>query len=266
VNSPNGSIADLLQALAGALPEVAPPDLLEIETQRSMRDRLSGKPGQVVQVRLTGPELTLTLAAPEGRRPVTEVAHVVRGVVISRRTVPVSEWLEQLAGQLRELAALSNTDDAAVSRALSALGLRPPGSDLMMDDDNPVAGLQALPARLAGRVPDDVLATVERIGAALLEILPRTDPGSQSGHLVTRTATDYLPRTLREYLALPAGWAAEHQLESGGTALDALREQLALLETGTNRMRDAALAADAGQLLANGSFLQDRFGTSGLDH
>jgi hypothetical protein len=106
---------------------------------------------------------------------------------------------------------------------------------------------------------------VERICGLLLETLPRLDPADLAqNHAVIRTATDYLPRTLREYVALPADWASEHQLDGGGTALDALREQLAVLESAATKMRDAATSADAQQLLANGLFLSDRFGSSEL--
>ncbi len=257
--------AELLTSLAGSLPGLVTADLLEVEQERSMRDRLAGRPGAVTQVRLIGPDLTLTLAGGEGRRASAEAARVVRGVVISRRQVPVAEWLDLLAGQLRELAAATATDDAAVTRALAALGVREPASDLTVDETDLPGGLRALPDRLTGRVPDDVQAAVRRICDLLLETLPRLDPGDlQQRHVVVRTATDYLPRTLREYAALPAQWAQEHQLEDGGTALDALRGQLAVLETATTTMRDAAVRADAQQLLANGLFLTDRFGRSDL--
>jgi hypothetical protein len=258
---------ELLASLAGSLPGLVSADLLEIEQERSMRERLAGRPGTVTQVRLLGPGLTLTLTGGggPGRRPVAEAARVVRGVVISRKQVPVAEWLDLLAGQLRELAAATATDDASVTRTLAALGVREPASDLVVDAADVPAGLRALPARLAGRIPDDARSAVERICALLLETLPRLDSADLAqNHAVVRTATDYLPRTLREYVALPAGWAAEHQLDGGGTALDALRDQLAVLESAAVKMRDAATRADADQLLANGLFLSDRFGTSEL--
>jgi len=259
----NGS--ELLLALARSLPGLVEPELLQIDRQRSVRDRMSGRDGEVVRVRLAGPELTLTLAAGSARgRPAAEAAHVVRGVVISRRSVPVAEWLDLLAGQLHVLAAASATDDAAVTRTLAGLGVREPGSDLVVDPSDVPAGLRALPARLTGRVPADVLTVVERICTLLLETVPRVEDPEQA-HAVLRTATDYLPRTLREYTALPPDWAQGHRLEHGGTALDALREQLAVLEAGVSRMREAAISADAAGLLANGTFLTDRFGLSDLD-
>jgi len=82
---------------------------------------------------------------------------------------------------------------------------------------------------------------------------------------VIRTATDYLPSTLQAYAALPPQWAESHRLPDGRTALEALEEQLDVLEQAVTRMHDAAVAADARALLANGAFLADRFATSSLD-
>jgi hypothetical protein len=266
VTAAGPSPAELLQSLAETLPGLVEAELLEIEVQRSMRERLAGKPGQVTSLRLVGPEQTLTLSAQAGRRVIAEAAHVVRGVVIARKSLPVADWLELLGAQLHALAAASATDNAAVSRTLSALGVREPASDLVVDPAEAPAGLRALPDKLRGRVPDDVVATVERICALLGDTLPRVqggDPGQ--AHTVLRAVTDYLPRTLREYAALPRDWAERQILPSGGTALDALREQLSTLETAAGRMRDAAVSADASSLLANGAFLSDRFGISDLE-
>jgi len=262
-----GSAGELLGPLADALPRVVPEQLLEIERQRSLGERLSGKPGRVVQVRITGPDLILSLRSEDGQRSQAQAWREVRGVVISRRTVTLMEWLELMAGQLHALAAESASDESALSRTLSALGVREPASDLVVAPADIPGGLRALPGRLAGRVPDDVIATVERIVALLSDTLPRVagDGSSAQAHTVSRAATDYLPRTLRGYAALPPDWAATHDLGGGRTALDALREQLAVLETSLSAMRDAAAGRDAEQLLANGLFLRDRFGRSELD-
>ena len=135
----------------------------------------------------------------------------------------------------------------------------------MVDPADVAGGLRALPPRLAGRVPDDVAATVRRIGDALLDTLPRVSGSFEQEQTVLRTATDYLPRTLQAYAALPTPWAQTHRLPDGGTPLDALRTQLVVLEQATARMHDAAVGADASALLANGTFLADRFATSRID-
>ncbi len=107
---------------------------------------------------------------------------------------------------------------------------------------------------------------MQAISDVLIETLPRVQQdGSQQAHAVLRAATDYLPQTLRGYVALPPEWAATHDLGDGSTALDALRSQLGTLESGVRAMHDAAMRADANDLLANGLFLADRFGGSSLD-
>jgi len=259
---------DLMEGLAERLPTALPDGVadavLEVERERSMGDRLAGRPGTVTALRLRGPEYVLALRLGKGRL-VAEAQREVRGVVIARQTPPLATWLELLSRQLHVLAAEAAGDAAAVSRALAALGVAEPGSDLVVDPADVAGGVRALPLRLSGRVPDDVVATIQRIGDVLLDTLPRVSGSLQQEQTVLRTATDYLPRTLQAYAALPAPWAQTHRLPDGGTALDALRAQLAVLEQATARMHDAAVGADASALLANGSFLADRFARSSID-
>jgi hypothetical protein len=258
---------ELLEELAERLPSALPAgaaDALEIERERSMGDRLAGRPGTVSALRLRGPEQVLTLRL-EGRRLVAEAWREVRGVVIARQTPPLAAWLELVAGQLHVLTTEAAGDAAAVSRVLAALGVADPGADLVVDEADVAGGLRALPLRLAGRVPPDVVATVQRVADTLAETLPRVRGSLELEHTVARTATHYLPGTLRAYAALPPAWAASHPLPDGSTPLDTLRGQLAVLEQAVSRMYDAAVAADASALLANGRFLDDRFATSSLD-
>ena len=125
-------------------------------------------------------------------------------------------------------------------------------------------GLRALPLRLADRVPAPVVRQVERIAGMLADTLPRVAGSFEQEQAVLRTATDYLPRTLQAYAALPRAWAESQTLGDGRTPLEALTGQLDVLERAVTGMRDAAVGADASALLANGAFLQDRFATSRL--
>src|SRR4051794_13353618 len=253
----------LAERLPAALPDGVAEAVLEIERERSMGDRLAGRPGTVSALRVRGPEYVLALRM-QGRRLVPEAQREVRGVVIARQTPPLAAWLELLSGQLHALAVEAAGDAAAVSRSLAALGVAEPGSDLAVPEADVAGGLRALPLRLTGRAPDDVVATVQRIANALLDTLPRVAGSLQQEQTVLRTATDYLPRTLQAYAALPAGWAGTHRLPDGTTPLDALRSQLAVLEQATARMNGAAVGADASALLANGTFLADRFARSSI--
>ena len=258
----------LLDGLAERLPAALPPQVadaaLEVERDRSMGDRLAGRPGRVTQVRLRGPEHVLTLRLA-GRRLVAEAQREVRGVVIARQTPPLAAWLDLLAGQLHALAAEAAGDAAAVTRTLAGLGVAEPASDLTVDPVDVPGGLHALPLRLEGRVPPDVVAQVGRIAGLLAGTLPRVAGAFEQEQTVVRTATDYLPSTLQAYAALPPQWAESHRLPDGRTALEALEEQLDVLEQAVTRMHDAAVATDARALLANGAFLADRFATSSLD-
>jgi len=255
------TLTDLLSGLPGVSHEV--------ERRRSLGDRVAGRPGQVTAVEVRTPDLVLALRSPDGRSATATAAREVRGVVISRQSVTVAQWLELLAAELRRRAAEAALDDVALRRGLVSLGVAEPGSDVVVDPDDVLAGLRRLPTLLAGRVPADVVETVQRMCDVLLDLLPRL-AGSptvspEQLHVVNRTATDYLPSTLRHFLALPGDWAADHRDPAGNTPLDALRSQLAVLDQAIGQMREGVLAADTNRLLANGRFLAERFHRSALD-
>ena len=96
--------------------EVLPPGMVDIEYSRTMGDRLAGRPGTPVALRLSFPERRLELRATQGW-PDAEVQQVVRGVVLSRKQVPVEEWIATLAAELTGLA----ERNAAARAALASL-------------------------------------------------------------------------------------------------------------------------------------------------
>jgi hypothetical protein len=251
--------ADQLETLAGALAGTVPDGVLTVDRDRSLSDRLAGRPGRITKLELVGPELTLTLAQDGAGRISGQAVRVVRRVVISRQEVSVRQWLDLLAGQLHALSAVSAADDAAVVSMLAALGVQEPAADVAVLESDVEGGLHALPARLAGRLPVEAEEATTRICALLLEALPRVSGGGEQEYLVRRAATDYLPRTLRTYLSLPTDWARTTPIDGSRTAADVLLSQLAALEQAARSMLDAALAADGDALLANGRFLADRF-------
>ena len=133
-----------------------------------------------------------------------------------------------------------------------------PQSDVRAALDHEVAAVR-------GKVPDDVYQKVISIQQTILSILPKIDrlgPGSQDAFIVQKTATDYLPSTLQVYLNLPRTYAAVHRMEDGRTAAQVLLDQLSILDTKLEAVADAVNKNDADALLANGRFLEDRFGTS----
>jgi hypothetical protein len=103
------------RSLAGALPE----GVVDVAYDRSMGDRLAGRPGTPTALRLTFPERRLSLTATRGW-PEAEVQQVVRGVVLSRRQVPVEEWVHVLAAELTDLAARNASARAALAALLGS--------------------------------------------------------------------------------------------------------------------------------------------------
>jgi hypothetical protein len=114
-----------------------------------------------------------------------------------------------------------------------------------------------------GRLPSDVQVKVVEIRREILELLPRTTTfplGSEDLYVIERTATDYLPATLQAYLTLPEPYATTRVLQGGKTPLELLREQLQLLDDRLDEIAEAVRQQDSDRLVANGRFLEERFG------
>jgi hypothetical protein len=115
----------------------------------------------------------------------------------------------------------------------------------------------------SGRLPSDIQLKVTEIRREIIELLPRTTTfafGSEDLYVIERTATDYLPTTLQAYLTLPDAYATTRVLQDGRTPLQLLREQLQLLDDRLDEITEAVREQDSDRLLANGRFLEERFG------
>jgi hypothetical protein len=120
---------------------------------------------------------------------------------------------------------------------------------------------------VSGRLPPDVMARVQSIQQIILGILPRSGvlpPESPELYVVQRTATEYLPTALESYLNLPRAYATLHPVQEGKTSKQVLLDQLGLLEGKMSEVADDVHRYDADRLLANGRFLEERFGRSPL--
>jgi hypothetical protein len=120
---------------------------------------------------------------------------------------------------------------------------------------------------VSGRVPAEVFAKVQSIQQIILGILPRSGdlpPGSPELFVVERTATDYLPTALESYLNLPRAYATLHPVQDGKTPKQVLMDQLTLLESKMSEVAEDVHRNDTDRLLANGRFLEERFGRSAL--
>lgn len=258
------ALLDALVENAGRALGPAAESALTVERERSLGDRLAGRPGTVASVRLDGVDSRLTLRS-ERRRLVGEAAQVSGGVVIARRALPLGAWLQAFAGEVAAVAAEAAGDADDAARALAALGVTPASDGIHVDPADIAGGLLPLRAAVAGRIPEAAVTVVDRIATLLQDAAPRVVGSGEAEVVVSRTATDYLPETLRAYLALPSEWAVRHRLADGRTPAEALLQQLTALEQAAGRMRDAAVEEDAAALLVNGRFLDDRFRTSRLD-
>jgi hypothetical protein len=85
--------------LTNSLSEALPPEFVTVERERSMSDRMRGRPGEVSKVEVKLGDQVMTLAVKNGR-PNAEICREVRGVVLSRQSVPLQQWAATLASAL----------------------------------------------------------------------------------------------------------------------------------------------------------------------
>lgn len=122
--------------------------------------------------------------------------------------------------------------------------------------------LDRLVKQVEKRLPKEALTKLNDLRATLADLLPRLADSpvfSQEAHSVEKTARDYLPATLENYLRLPPIFARMHNLAGTKTATDLLLEQLSLLDERMKAMLQDVLAEDARALAENGAFLRERF-------
>lgn len=113
-----------------------------------------------------------------------------------------------------------------------------------------------------------VRAEVEQICRNIEQLLPyinKLGMSSPEMHIIIQTATDYLPSTLAPYLALPKFYAEHTILTTGKTAETTVCEQLVVINERIEDVADAVAKADSDRLLANGRFLEEKFGTTGME-
>ncbi len=107
------------RVLSSTIGDLLPAGMVEVDYERSLSDRVSGRPGKATAIRLRIADSTLELVSRHGRL-VSTVAKEVRGVTISRREVPVSEWVRELATYLAAAAAESANARDALGKLLGS--------------------------------------------------------------------------------------------------------------------------------------------------
>ena len=110
-------VASYARVLTGSLGDALPPGVVDVEYQRSLGDRMAGRPGRPVRLIVRGTDRKLELA--EGARGTVQAQtrKVVGGVVIARKQIGIDEWVQQFAAELSALAAAN----ASARQALAAL-------------------------------------------------------------------------------------------------------------------------------------------------
>jgi hypothetical protein len=111
-------VASLARVLTTTLGDALPAGTVDVDRERSLADRLAGRPGSPVAVRVQVPDRVLVLQANRRGQPVAEVHQVVRGVVLSRRPVGLDEWVGELASELTRLAERNAAAREALERLL----------------------------------------------------------------------------------------------------------------------------------------------------
>ena len=135
------------------------------------------------------------------------------------------------------------------------------------DPDSIRKSLQHQLSIAGGKLSAPLQAKLQQIADTILGILPHYaefPAGSPDLFVVGRTATDYLPSALQAYLNLPRAYATLHKMPNGKTADDVLGDQLTLIASKMDEVADAVHKKDSDALLANGRFLEEKFGASPL--
>ena len=112
----SADVAVYARVLTQSLSEALPPGTVLVDRDRSMSDRMKGRPGTVTKIVVRLDEQVLSLSVQRGQ-PAAEICREVRGVVLSRNEVPVQQWANSLASALMRHAE-SNAQAAEALRRL----------------------------------------------------------------------------------------------------------------------------------------------------
>jgi hypothetical protein len=110
-------VASYARVLSAVLGDALPTGMASVEYQRTVADRLAGRPGKPVRITVRAEDRELELRQVRNRLG-AEIRQVVRGVVIRRRPVPVDEWLVAFAEVLTSEAQRSAAARAALGELL----------------------------------------------------------------------------------------------------------------------------------------------------
>ena len=95
----SADVAAYARVLSETLGDTLPPGSVTVERERSMSDRVRGRPGEVRKITVRLGEQVMTLGMSHGQ-PSAEICREVRGVVLSRQPAQLPEWADALARAL----------------------------------------------------------------------------------------------------------------------------------------------------------------------
>jgi hypothetical protein len=111
-------IAIYARVLTQSLSEAMPEGSVSVDRDRSAGDRMRGRPGTVSKVTVRLGDQVLSLGVHRGA-PAAEICREVRGVVLSRQPVPLSQWISELARALMVHAEQNAAAAAALRRLVT---------------------------------------------------------------------------------------------------------------------------------------------------
>lgn len=143
----------------------------------------------------------------------------------------------------------------AIRPGRGVLGILPPAPPLP-----DLADLRALAQILTGTVDNDTNTRMKRIILKLEEIYPRLESTSGgASDTIRRAVIDYIPTTIRTYLALPGSVRDTRRLANGRTPREQIAHDLRKLEQELVDQHDELIRGDIAAMEAHGSFLEQRF-------
>jgi 1,6-anhydro-N-acetylmuramate kinase len=119
----------------------------------------------------------------------------------------------------------------------------------------------------SGRLPGRAVVAARRLTDTVREIIDTSQVRPLDVYVVLSvkaTLTDYLPTTLRSYLAVDPD-VRELPARSGRTPAELLMEQLDSLQQSADAVLVAARKQDVDALVSQGNFLRTKFSGSDLD-
>ncbi len=161
---------------------------------------------------------------------------------------------------------------AWLRRGQVELGNRPAQTE-PEDDDSPTALIRTTFAvnrfinQNSGQLPGRAVVLARRLTDTLREIIDTAEVRPLDVYVVVSvkaTLTDYLPTTLRSYLAVDPE-ARTRPAGPAGTPADLLLEQLDSLQSSADAVLVATREHDVDALISQGKFLRTKFSGSDLD-